>query len=45
MTAPTITREAWLHAAIEIVRPWFAEVGMPIPEMVHVLVGFSLTAS
>ena len=40
MTAPTQTREAWLHKAIEAMRPRFAEVGLPIPEKIHVSVGF-----
>lgn len=44
MTAPTSTREAWLHAAIEALRPRFVEVGMPIPETIHVSVGFGYGA-
>lgn len=44
MTAPTITREAWLHSAIEILRPRFIEAGLPIPEKIHVSVGFSFGA-
>lgn len=35
-----VTREAWLHAAIEVFRPRFTEVGLPLPEKVHVSVGF-----
>lgn len=34
------TREAWLLAAVEVLRPRFAEVGLPLPEKVHVSVGF-----
>lgn len=44
MTVPTTTREAWLHAAIEALRPRFVEVGLPIPEKVHVSVGFGFGA-
>jgi hypothetical protein len=44
MTAPTTTREAWLHAAIEALRPRFIEVGMPVPERIHVSVGFGYGA-
>lgn len=40
MTAPTQTRETWLHNAIEILRPRFTEVGLPLPEKIHVSVGF-----
>ncbi|MDT8915806.1 hypothetical protein [Amycolatopsis sp. PS_44_ISF1] len=40
MTAPTQTREMWLHKAIEALRPRFEEVGMPLPEKIHVSVGF-----
>lgn len=42
MTTPTITqtRESWLMAAVEAFRPRFIEVGMPLPERVHVSVGF-----
>lgn len=36
----TVTREAWLRAAIETFRPRFVEIGMPLPEKVHVSVGF-----
>lgn len=38
------TREAWLHRAVEAFRPRFAEVGLPLPEKVHVSVGFSYGA-
>lgn len=41
MTAAVIhTRESWLHAAIEDLRPRFVEVGMTLPEKIHVSVGF-----
>jgi hypothetical protein len=38
------TREAWLHAAIEAVRPRFTAIGMPLPERLHVSVGFGYGA-
>ncbi|MDM4718431.1 SprT-like domain-containing protein [Micromonospora sp. WMMA1363] len=38
------TREAWLHRAIDVFRPRFDEIGMPLPERVHVSVGFSYGA-
>lgn len=34
------TRESWLIAAIDTLRPRFAEIGMPIPDRLHVSVGF-----
>jgi hypothetical protein len=37
-----ITREAWLHRAIEVLRPRFEEIGLPLPERMHVSVGFGL---
>lgn len=36
----TVTREAWLRAAVEVFRPRLEEVGMTLPEKVHVSVGF-----
>lgn len=36
----TQTREAWLEAAITMFRPMFAQVGFPLPELIHVSVGF-----
>lgn len=33
-------REAWLERAIEMLRPRFTEIGMPLPEHIHVSVGF-----
>lgn len=41
MNTITQTRESWLHAAIEMLRPMFVQVGFPIPERIHVSVGFS----
>ncbi|WP_200209087.1 SprT-like domain-containing protein [Micromonospora coerulea] len=38
--APQMTREAWLLSAVEVFRPRFVEVGMPLPERIHVSVGF-----
>lgn len=34
------TRESWLEDAVETLRPRFAEIGYPLPERVHVSVGF-----
>lgn len=44
MTTATITREAWLHAAIDALRTRFTEVGLPLPERLHVSVGFGYGA-
>lgn len=44
MSENIVTREAWLHRAIESLRHRFAEVGMPIPDRVHVSVGFGFGA-
>ncbi|MDA3624234.1 SprT-like domain-containing protein [Saccharopolyspora sp. WRP15-2] len=38
------TRELWLEDAIEALRPRFTEVGLPLPERVHVSVGFGYGA-
>lgn len=38
------TREAWLHSAIDVLRPRFAEIGMPLPAKIHVSVGFGFGA-
>jgi len=40
MTEQTMTREQWLNAAVEVFRPRFVEIGLPLPEKVHVSVGF-----
>jgi hypothetical protein len=39
-----ITREEWLHQAIEALRPKFEEIGFPLPEKLHVSVGFGYGA-
>lgn len=41
---PRHTREAWLMDAVEVFRPRFAEIGTPLPEKIHVSVGFSYGA-
>lgn len=38
------TREDWLLDAIEALRPRFRQVGMPLPEMIRVSVGFGYGA-
>jgi hypothetical protein len=38
-------RESWLHAAIEMFRPRFVEIGQPIPERIRVSVGFGPTGA
>lgn len=38
------TRESWLHAAIEVFRPMFVQIGTPLPEVIHVSVGFAAGA-
>jgi hypothetical protein len=42
--AREITREEWLHLAIEALRPRFEEIGFPLPEKIHVSVGFGYGA-
>jgi hypothetical protein len=37
---PDMTREAWLEAMTEAMRPWLADVGAPLPERVRVSVGW-----
>ena len=39
-----ITREEWLHKAIDALRPKFEAIGFPIPEKIHVSVGFGYGA-
>ena len=39
-----VTREAWLHRAIEAFRPRFAEIGLPLPGKLHVSVGFGYSS-
>jgi hypothetical protein len=44
MTKPatrTQSRENWLHAAIDMLRPMFVQIGAELPETIHVSVGFS----
>lgn len=38
------TREAWLERAITVFRPQFADVGFPLPDLIHVSVGFAYGA-
>jgi hypothetical protein len=38
------TREQWLEAFVEAVRPWFKEVGATLPKKVRVSVGFPFNA-
>jgi hypothetical protein len=37
-------REAWLEAAIEALRPRFVEVGYPLPDVIHISIGFAYGA-
>ncbi len=39
-----LTREAWLHRAIEAFRPRFTEIGLPLPAKLHVSVGFGYSS-
>jgi hypothetical protein len=39
-----LTREAWLHQAVEAFRPRFEQIGMPLPETLHLSVGFGYGA-
>ncbi|THA41793.1 SprT-like domain-containing protein [Streptomyces sp. A1547] len=39
-----ITREEWLHLAIEALRPEFEKIEFPLPEKIHVSVGFGYGA-
>ncbi|MET8382508.1 transcription elongation protein SprT [Streptosporangium canum] len=36
-----MTREEWLQRAVEIYRPWFLDLGKPLPEVVRVSIGFT----
>jgi len=40
----SLTREAWLHRAIEAFRPRFTEIGLPLPAKLHVSVGFGYSS-
>jgi len=42
---PFDTREAWLRRAVDRMRPWFAEAGSPVPDVLHVSVGFTGSGS
>ncbi|MET9729322.1 hypothetical protein ABZZ79_01265 [Streptomyces sp. NPDC006458] len=42
--APVTTREQWLHAAINLLRPDFVALGLPIPARVQISVGFGYGA-
>ena len=42
--ARPVTREEWLHAAIEAFRPRFGQIGMPLPDKIHISVGFGYGA-
>lgn len=44
MTSTIQTREEWLHKAIESLRPEFEKISFPLPERVHVSVGFGYGA-
>lgn len=35
------TREAWLLDAVDKMRPWFDEADKPLPENIHVSIGFA----
>lgn len=39
-----MTREEWLHLAIEALRPEFEKIEFPLPEKIHVSVGFGYGA-
>lgn len=36
-----VTREDWLNQAAELMRTWFKEAGNPLPDKVHVSIGFT----
>lgn len=40
VTVGKITREGWLNAAVEALRPRFRDAGHPLPPLVHVSIGF-----
>jgi hypothetical protein len=42
--AREITREEWLHLAIDALRPEFEKIDFPLPEKIHVSVGFGYGA-
>ena len=43
MSENTITREQWLEAAIDILRPRFQEVGYLLPDVIRVSVGWAVS--
>lgn len=43
MTTTHTTRESWLLAAVEVLRPIFSEAGYSLPEHVRISTGFGLT--
>jgi len=36
-----MTREQWLLKASDLMRPWFKEAGKPLPDTIHVSIGFT----
>jgi hypothetical protein len=44
MTADLNLREAWAGRAVEIFRPWFDELGSPIPAVIRVSIGWPKSA-
>ena len=40
---PAATREDWLHQAVQHLRPAFLRVGTPLPDALHVSIGFPST--
>lgn len=38
------TREGWFHRGVDAFRPRFVEVGYPLPDIIHVSIGFSYGA-
>jgi len=40
---PRITREQWLHGAVDLLRPAFLAQGVPVPPAVQVSMGFPST--
>lgn len=44
MTTSEHTRESWLEHAVEVFRPKFSEIQFPLPDRIHVSVGFAYGA-
>ena len=40
-----MTREEWLNKAANMMRPWFQEIGLPLPEKLRVSVGWPTTGA